>query len=315
LNTNCTNCNSLSKAIKGQNYCSVNGDTIQSVTSNAYYFKANALCSGKHISRLSIRTISDGYQHHKVDKRDIILDKDNYLVLNEGEAFYSQISTNKAIEGLVVAFNSSDISAMNKMDKGNFNSLLDDPFHYSKSDTYLRSQQFILNSNMKTLLNILKQNMRTGYDVSIFYQELFGKIFESVRKDYQKTESKVNNIKAKKVSTRIEIVRRISIVKEYIDAHFDEDISLQKLAQVATMSPYHLLRSFKSFFQVTPHQYLIAKRLKKAKFLLWDTDDGVRTITKSVGFQNNSSFIRLFKANMFMTPLEYRNFRRRVIFE
>jgi len=306
LKGNCTYCNSLSKAIKNQNYCSVNGDSINTVTSNAYYFKANSLRSGKHISRLSIRSISDGYQHHQVGKRNIFLDQENFLVLNEGETFHSQISTNKDVEGLVVAFNALDIAAIKKAETQNARSLLDDPYHFSQNDFFVHTQCFSIKPELKSMLSILKKSMKSNYNVSLFYQELFTEILFWVRQESNELNQKVFNIKAKKISTKIEIARRINIIREYIDANFSEDISLIHLSKVATMSPFHLLRSFKSLFRITPHQYLIMVRLKKAKFLLRDTDYDVNTITKLVGFQNNSSFIRLFKSRTLQTPLEYR---------
>ena len=66
-----------------------------------------------------------------------------------------------------------------------------------------------------------------------------------------------------------------------------EPLSLEYIAQVAALSPYHFLRSFKQHFGQTPHAYLTNQRLKQAKRLLAHTDIPVTDICLDVGFSKS----------------------------
>ena len=93
--------------------------------------------------------------------------------------------------------------------------------------------------------------------------------------------------------------------KKYIDNHFDSDINLDLLAQLQSTSKYHLIRLFKKYYGITPRQYLINKRVEKAKKHL-KAGKSVSDTCYTVGFESISSFSNLFKAKMGMSPSIYR---------
>ena len=92
-----------------------------------------------------------------------------------------------------------------------------------------------------------------------------------------------------------------------MDAHYATDITLEDIARISYLSVSHFKRLFKEYFLITPHQYIIQKRLNKAKELLTETEMPVRNICSSIGFENTSSFIRLFRTSYDRTPLAYRD--------
>jgi AraC family transcriptional regulator len=75
---------------------------------------------------------------------------------------------------------------------------------------------------------------------------------------------------------------------------------------VAGLSPNHLLRMFKQAFGQTPHQYLTARRLERARHLLAHTDQPVTEICLSVGFASLGAFSWLFHRRVGVSPAEYR---------
>lgn len=302
----CPYCSALHKAIAHQNYCSNMGDTISNVSTNAYYFKANKLYSGDHVSRLSIRTISDGYQYHQVNKQDLILKKDNYLIVNEGEEFHSEISVEKDIEGILVAFSNSDVQSLFTSLRNKEQKLLDDPFELDQVDIPLESQSVNLSNQLKLLMVQIKHGILTELECNIYFEEIFMKILVKVFEDQSELQSSIAQLAYKKDSTKKEIYRRVRKAKDFIDGHLKDNLSVKELSQEATMSPFHFIRSFKKIYRVSPHQYLTAQRLQKAKFLLRDTDNTVGDICQQVGLMNSSSFTRLFKRKEGKTPYQYR---------
>jgi AraC family transcriptional regulator len=109
-----------------------------------------------------------------------------------------------------------------------------------------------------------------------------------------------------KQSTRREIYERTLRARDYIDSNFRHAINLKDISQAALMSDNYLLKYFRQVMGVTPHQYIINKRLELAKALLTQTDMMIKDVVLSVGFEDASSFIRLFKFKFKQTPMQFR---------
>lgn len=99
----------------------------------------------------------------------------------------------------------------------------------------------------------------------------------------------------------------ISMVAEYIDNHYMEELNLQLLADLAHGSPYHLHRTFKKVNGVTPVEYIQNVRIEQAKSRLLTTTQPVAEIGKQVGLTNTPYFITLFKKLTGLTPAHYRS--------
>ena len=100
--------------------------------------------------------------------------------------------------------------------------------------------------------------------------------------------------------------RRISAAVRRIEAQASEPLRLDELAGTAAMSPYHFLRTFCAVVGVTPHQYVLHTRMKRAAIRLRRTDDAVSAIAFDAGFNDLSTFNRRFKRLAGTNPLAYR---------
>lgn len=103
-----------------------------------------------------------------------------------------------------------------------------------------------------------------------------------------------------------DIYLRIATAKIYIDEHFQEAIDLEQISQKAFLSRFHFHRLFRQIYKRTPHQYLIQKRLDKAKDLLSENKP-VTNVCNEVGFESIGSFSVLFKKEIGFAPQYYRN--------
>jgi AraC family transcriptional regulator len=100
---------------------------------------------------------------------------------------------------------------------------------------------------------------------------------------------------------------RLRAVIEYIHEHLDAELSLDHLAAVARMSPYHFARLFKNSTGLPPHQYVIARRVERAKELLRDRDPlPLAEVAIETGFSSQSHFTRHFKRCVGVTPRRFR---------
>lgn len=91
-----------------------------------------------------------------------------------------------------------------------------------------------------------------------------------------------------------------------IHSHLDRDFSLSEMAALLNLSQYHFCRLFKRSTGKTPHQYLTQCRLDRAKQLLSKPELTITEIAFQVGFSNHSSFTRLFRQYVGITPKAFR---------
>ncbi|MEW5961668.1 MAG: AraC family transcriptional regulator, partial [Chloroflexota bacterium] len=95
--------------------------------------------------------------------------------------------------------------------------------------------------------------------------------------------------------------------RDYIETHYADDVSLDRLAGVAYLSPFHLIRVFSHEVGIPPHTYLTQVRVQRAKSLLtqgWP----IARVAAETGFVDQSHLSRHFKRNIGVTPGQYRNF-------
>ncbi|WP_196605583.1 AraC family transcriptional regulator [Pectinatus haikarae] len=97
-------------------------------------------------------------------------------------------------------------------------------------------------------------------------------------------------------------------IKQYIDDHYLEALTLDGLSEKLNMSDSYLSHKFKNFTGFAPMEYIIRRRIGKAQSLLISTDKSITAIAAEVGYENNSYFNTLFKKMVRKTPLDYRRY-------
>lgn len=94
--------------------------------------------------------------------------------------------------------------------------------------------------------------------------------------------------------------------KRYIDNHYQENITLDQLAEICHVSKYHLAHAFTEEYGISPINYLISKRLSEAEHLLRTTDFSLSLISNTTGFSSPSYFAQIFKKQRGFSPTEFR---------
>jgi AraC family transcriptional regulator len=102
-------------------------------------------------------------------------------------------------------------------------------------------------------------------------------------------------------------IRRMTAVFDYIDARLERELSLAELSAQVAMSKYHFIRTFKYTSGMTPHQYILGRRIRTAATSLRATKKPVARIALDHGFGDLSTFNHLFRRIMGVTPTKYRS--------
>ncbi|MEM9697077.1 MAG: AraC family transcriptional regulator [Myxococcota bacterium] len=99
---------------------------------------------------------------------------------------------------------------------------------------------------------------------------------------------------------------RLERARSLVHEHYAEELVVADLARCAAMSPFHFVREFRRAFHLTPRQYLIARRIERAKHLLQTTSRSVTEVCLDVGFTSLGSFSTRFARDTGLSPRAYR---------
>jgi AraC family transcriptional regulator len=100
--------------------------------------------------------------------------------------------------------------------------------------------------------------------------------------------------------------RRLSRMFDYIEANLEGDLTIDRMASIACLSKYHFARAFKQAVGQSPHRYVSARRLERAKALLMQGDRSLVDIALALSFSCQANFTRAFRQATGQTPSQYR---------
>jgi AraC family transcriptional regulator len=100
--------------------------------------------------------------------------------------------------------------------------------------------------------------------------------------------------------------RQLRRVKEFIEAQIPNEITISDLAALAGLSHYHFIRSFKDTVGLTPYQYVLSERIRRARGLLSKPDLSLGDVALAAGFSDASQLNRVFRKFVGVTPTAFR---------
>ena len=110
-----------------------------------------------------------------------------------------------------------------------------------------------------------------------------------------------------------EYIEAVLSACRYINVHYMENLSLEKVAAVSGFSKFHFTRIFKQYMNMTFYEYLNSKRVKRAEELLYDKKMSITDVAMNSGFSSLSAFNRTFKTVKACSPSDYRRQRESMV--
>jgi AraC family transcriptional regulator len=102
-------------------------------------------------------------------------------------------------------------------------------------------------------------------------------------------------------------IARLRKIEDYVRTNLAESISIEKLAELAELSPFHFSRVFKQATGMTPLQFVTRERMLQAQRLIRETSRSLIEIALEVGYTSPSHFAQVFRRIVGVTPTEFRN--------
>lgn len=224
----------------------------------------------------------------------IILEEEGYLVrptVSSFEAAILSIKTNKPDLVLI------DISLHGEKDGINLaNYLL-----RHRGICYI----YISSHSDKLTIDRVKESCPSGFIVKPFKRADIVTTIEIAFDNFSRNETVA--ISAEQ-NVNIEVPFVLKDIVKYIDEHIDEKISIDELAVISRWRSQHFIRVFTSFIGVTPYQYILRKKMEKAKDLICNTDLSYSEVSFELGFQSYANFSNAFKKATGKTPVQYKKF-------
>src|SRR6185436_10689583 len=100
---------------------------------------------------------------------------------------------------------------------------------------------------------------------------------------------------------------RLRKVEDYVRENLAEGISVERLAELVELSPFHFSRVFKQTTGMTPLQFVTRERITRAQQLIRETRRSLIEIGLDVGYKNPSHFAQVFRKVVGLTPTEFRS--------
>ncbi|HZG55919.1 response regulator [Paenibacillus sp.] len=147
--------------------------------------------------------------------------------------------------------------------------------------------------NVSKLLSIREHS--TWGEVTEFFRRLAEWIFES---SDEEVEQETNDV--------------VRLIHEYVEKNIDGDLSLNRLSEIAFLTPFYISRLYKAKTGVSISDYITETRINKAMKLLGETQMKVHEVGKCIGYDSAPYFTRFFKKITKLTPQEYRDSLKRI---
>jgi len=245
-----------------------------------------------HETRFSIRWVSKGEYMYETAERQYNLKPGQFLILNHQQQ-YNAFLQSKIAETVshTISFDLLSLSRVWYNINEKETVLADNPEPSSIIWPLFFENCFRMNSQMKELTCSFENIDRFLPNQDETFLLMLGQLLVQQRQH----EGRQQSIPSAKKATRHELYRRLWVAFEALHDAPENFLSIEVLSQLACMSPFHFLRSFKSAFGISPHQLQTRLKIEKAMAMMCNKKEPLVEIALQVGFEDLSSFSHAFK--------------------
>lgn len=236
-----------------------------------------------HTQTLSIKMALAGRERYFLPRREVIVDDDNYLILNEGLTYSSLLATPRPTQSFSVFFRPGmqhEVLAARRQSLEQALDAPDAPPQTAGFSEHLRPHDTAVSLRLRAL----RDQVLAGERSEDWLEEQLLALLDAMLLAETQAAAQAGRLRAAKPATRDELTRRLRLAADLIESHHTEPLNLARLAQAACLSRYHFVRHFRELYGVTPHAALTAKRVRSARRLMHAGETDADRIALGSGF-------------------------------
>lgn len=263
--------------------------------------------SGLASSFYSIKYVLQGTEYYQLDNKSFAVSARQFLVAAPDKKISVEIKSHIDVNGMCLFISKNFFQDVQRNLIKKEHLLLERPF---EKDVPVEINELVFSENEnglgKALQHFTKQ-LQSGNKI----EEIDGtSLFYNLSVNWLRQQNEIDfikkNLEVRKKSTQRELLERLQKAKYLINEQPEKQWSMHELSSAVSLSEFHFYRTFKKAFKVTPYQYIIVQRIKKAGNLLQNNSLQMSEIALSTGFADIYSFSKAFKKFTGICPSAYR---------
>ena len=260
-------------------------------------------------SGLSLKYVVRGAERYKIGHQWHRITDGQFLLVNERQQFQCRVESSQVVEGLCIYPDPATVYEVAHARRSGHSALLDQGSEPHKPEqVFFFEKIYGLQENaagkfLEEMIPLLRdETCRSAMDSKLFFLSLSERLAESL----DEVDLLLQRLDHERKATRDEIYRRVSMARQYIDAHYLQELSLEHLASVSAFSKYHFLRCFKQVYGMAPYQYVLHLRLTAAMRLLRLGRMSLTEIAEHTGFGDRRALNKAFRKAYGINPGGFR---------
>jgi len=277
-------------------------------TDQVYYSELKEWYTGNAFRSFSVKYVLEGTIYYRCGSKEYAVQKDHFLLSSKQPDVRAYFDSDNQVKSICIDICPQSVDDAFTVIGSENNSKPDDyaagyfqhPHFYEQVHSVAASQA---GSQLKALAKKIYQSPGTPFELG---DDWFLSLTTSIVEQETKTFHVLSSINAKKSVTKKEILNRVLNGRQLIDDSYLQNPLIADIARNCQLSTFHFFRSFREAFGITPHQYLLQKRLKHAAGLLANKNLLLSEIAYQCGFPDLFSFSKAFKKFSGYSPSVFR---------
>lgn len=263
-----------------------------------YETKIEAFDYPLEFNEVSLISMISGKKNMKIDGKEFIFETKESLILDKNvpmEIDFPEATISNPTKCLAIVFSPEELSETITMLNEKYPKLENELWYYDFSNIKFENDEF-LKQNLNKIITLASTNSEYKNILSsLISKELIINLLQTKARNLL-----IKN--SKQLSTDYALAAAVEFIKN--NAH--QNLTLEFIAEKIKISRSTLHRHFKRELGITPNEFILEEKIKKAKFLLRNTQDSVSEIAYNLSFGSSSQFIKHFKKLTGITPLKYK---------
>jgi AraC family transcriptional regulator len=258
------------------------------------------------VGTAGIKYVIAGTEHYGLERQNHFVRSGQYLLVNEKRRFDIELPYSPAaVRGFCISLSAEMLRDIAHCGTHTVEHLLEIPASGSDPSTDFPELINPAGDALAELLSGLTAKLDTATGrVAENDEQLFTRIGEALLVSQRKLQKTIAPLDAQRTSTRIELYRRIAHAKAIMDEAPESVITIAALAREAALSQFHFMRCFRQLFGVSPHQYLLRRRMVRSAELL-SAHLPVSEVALRSGFADVASFSKAFRKHYGIAPSRF----------